>query len=946
MTMKTEVIGLCMVLFLLASTSVYAEYEETVHEGIFLVRPDNVYVPERQVPAYLYGEDLTFFACIEYDDVPARLSLLCNADNNFLDVPAVPWGDENCYMGSINLNDFICDDITIAADYVYDGENIRVSKDIHVNKVTGVLQRLLDTQFEDGGWSSSLDTAFALFSLEPFSAVFTDQVNAGLQYLKDTRENEKKCWPEDDCQISTTAMIAYLLTQAGYEDDLRIVHDSTIYLEQNMNFIESGETWNLTLEDFATNINNTVNTSCVLGYDSFDEEVNLSKYGESWTYTFTPEYESQLIVICTENIYADLTSSVRGELIHYEGDNFTYTIPGACWTYNSENVTCDIRTTVFALGAPISDERKQAATEYLDSLIQTDVSGSHFSDDDTMNLALYLVAGDTSVLDSEEKEEVVKHILFRQLNDGSWNVSRPFYNHTFYEPQSLEVANFSHRVNDSYTQSIIYTGFALQSLLSADFDREDEPIGDAERWLSLEETATSLQLTDEQATDAEIVAEYEQNVSDIVNDAKRNGMALFILQQHARPFLTSSPRVIVLDKPNMTIDVVNPTTFLLEDLSYEFSSDLSSAVSIEQKDYFAPYSFRRLTLTQLSNDTEDTFGYLRITSGSEEYAKIPVIVESYPALNIVIPQELTVFGSSTIIPLNITKSAHTFECKVQWKDGGISSVSSITVQNNGLFNLPIQFVQPATEQKDYSGVITCTARSSTFSFPFTLRVNRFLTKPISVQPSVLSIERIGEDAQISVKNLLDESIEVTLSLREPSPYVSFSEDVISMYPGETRNITLSANPPTGENVSLVTAVLIKTFNVEERIPLQVEVTQTAAATTPLWRRILYGVLAAIAATGVGYLIYSYRVALRKWYKKQFRKQAAYDEIMDSVREYEKKEMAIAIKNMIQILKMEGVSEKDIRGRLVEQGFTEEEIQEAIRLKTDEPKSAPTTTPKT
>lgn len=918
-----------------------AKYEENIHEGIFLVRPDNSYIPERTIPSYLSGEDLTFFACVEYQDVPVRLSLLCEENSNFLDVQATPWGTENCYVGSVNLNDFPCNDVTIAADYIHNGENQRITQDVKVNRVTGALQRLLDTQFADGGWSSPLDTAFALFSIKPFEDVFDEAVTKGLAYLKEFRSDAEKCWPKDQCQVSSTAAIAYLLTQAGYEDDLRIVHDSTIYLEQSMSYIESGESWTLRLEDHSANQNISVNTSCVYGYQSDTELFNLSKYGTETNFSLTPAYQSTIDVVCTESIYADVISSVRGSILHYEGDNFTYTIPGPCWTYNTENVTCDLRTTAYAIGTPIDETKRDAAASYLATLLSSSVTGVSFSDADVMNLAIYFTAVEENLLSTEVQDGIVKHLLFRQSNDGNWNASRMHYNYSFFEPQLSERVNRTHVLNDSYSRSIVYTGYAVQALLDNGYERQAEVIEDAERWLSLHEQDTSLALTDEEATNAEVVASHEENVSEVLSDPKRNGMALFVLQQHTRPFITSSPRVIVLDTQNVTLDLVNPTTFSLEDLSYELSAELVPYVSVEEKDYLAPYSFRRITLRQRTEDAIDEFGYLRIMQGSDEYAKIPLIIEAYPELQVTFPTELIVFGSSTVAPLNITKSAHNFSCTLRWRDAGITSISSLTITEEGLFNLPLQFVQASTEQKDYGGVLTCSARSSTFTFPFTLRVSRFLTKPLSVSPSMLSFTSVDQELSITLKNLLDESIDVTLGLRDENDFIDFSDPIVNMYPGETRNVTVFITAPTDANLSIVNAVVIKTFNLEERVLLEVEILNEQAAPRPLW---LYAVaaFAAIAVLGGGgFLAYRKRKEIYAWYRKRFKKASAYREVMSSVEEYERKEMALAIRNMVQILKMEGISDKDIRARLIEHGFTEGEITEALKMKDDVKPSSPT-----
>jgi hypothetical protein len=933
-----------MVYVLLASLLipfVYAEYEDNIHEAIFLVRPDNTYITETSIPTYLSSEDLTFFACVEAEDTPVRLSVLCKDDNNFIDVAAYRWGPENCYIGSVDLNDLPCYNAVLAADYVRDDENHRLIKDIQINKITGALQRVLSLQFEDGGWSSALDTAYVLFSLKPFATVFDEPVDKALLYIKNTRDDRQKCWPEDQCQVSTTAMIAYLLTQADYDDSLRVIQDSTVYLEQSMNYIASGETWTVSIEDFFVNLNNSVNTSCVYAYDADNTTVVMPRWGREINYTETPSYFSVINVVCTENVNVDIVSSERGRILHYEGDNLTYTIPGACWTFNNENVTCDLRTTALAIGAPIDDDRKSAATDYLASQLTTSVLGSQFSDGDIMNLAAFSVSAGTE-LDTAQREDLFKYLLYRQTNTGAWNATTTYYNYTYYEPQDVELTNFSHVIADNYTKSIIYTGYAVQALLEEGYDHSDEVIKDAERWVSLNELTVMQELSEEESADAEIVASYELNVTDIQDDPKRNAMALYVLQQHTRPFIKSNPRVLLFDKQSMTVELVNPTEFTLQDLTYQFSSDIAPYVTVDPKDYLAPYSFRKITLTQTNQRAANAFGYMRIMSGSEEYAKIPIIVSSYPSLSIDIPTQLVVFGSSTVAALNVTKSAHNYSCTLQWETAGISTISSFNLESDGLFNLPIQFTQPATEEKDYAGVLSCTAQTSTFTFPFTMRVNRFITRPLAVGPAMVFLNATDTSGLFSLKNLLDESIEVTIGLRDPNSYLDFSEYIVDLYPGEERNITVSVIPPPGENLSIVNAISIKTFNLEERIPIEVEYIVPIEETTPVWIIVGSIVFAIGVLTAVAYFGYSNRVKILEWYNKKYRKEISTKKTQAAIEDVQKREMTIAIKNMMQIFKMEGVSEKEISVRLKEQGFTEQEIQDAVRMKDD---ANPATAPK-
>lgn len=922
---------------------VFAAYEEPVREDIFLVRPTNQYLLQVTPPTYLSTEDLTFYACIEYDNTPVRLSVLCNDNNDFVDVPATKWGDQNCFVGSVDLTNFPCYSATITADYINNGEDERLTKAIRINKVTSALQAILQTQYQDGGWASSLDTAFALNSLKPFDGVFNDVIQNGLLYLKNNRNEQDKCWPKEQCQISTTAYIAYLIGKAGYNDDLRIMYDTAVYLEKEMSYIQSGENYTVTLEDFLANENNSVNTSCVFGYNSENQTLNLSHYGTQQNITISPEYGSVIRSVCTENINVDITSSTRGKIIHYEGDNLSYTIPGPCWTYNNQNVTCDIRATSLALAAPISDDRKTAASNYLASQLVQTASGSQFPDGDVLNLAAFLSDMADNTLNTAQLDQVKRYLLYSQTNEGSWNDSSNYYNYTFYEPQDSEISNLTDIFADNVTNSIVYTAFAHRALLDLGFTDDNESVVDAERWVSVNEQAVTQQLSDDDAADENIVASYTANVSAILSNPKRTGPTLDVLKENARPMIKSSPAIIVLDKQNISVDLINPTTFTLDNLQYQLPSDLAPYVNVEEKDYLAPYSFRRITITQVGNISQDAFGYLRILSGTNEYAKIPLIIESYPTLSVTFPGTMTVFGTSAVAPLDIVKSNDNFTCLLNWNDSGISTVSSFNIEQSGAFNLPLQFSKPATEDKNYSGVLTCSAKTSTFTFPFSIEVQRFLTNPMSVNPSLLLANSSDQQLTFSVKNLLDQSIDVAISLRNQSDYLDFSDYFLTLYPGQDRNVTVFVTTPKNQNISFADVISVRTFNIEDKITVNVDVTnESVVASTPVWLRvaIIGFIVGAIAI--LGYYGYSNRKKILAWYVKRFRKESELERVRKQVLAYEQRGEAIAVKNMMQILKMEGMSDKEIRARLIQEGFSEEEIGAALKFKEDDgkPKQGP------
>ncbi|MFT4250309.1 MAG: hypothetical protein ACMXYD_03030 [Candidatus Woesearchaeota archaeon] len=722
-----------ILLLALSTPLVIATYEENIREGIYLVRPDNEYIQEETIPTYLENEDLTFFACIEEQDTPLRLSILCEDTNEFADIPAYKWGPQNCYIGSINLEQFDCTQAIARAEYVQAEENLQLQQRIRINAFSKTLDRVVETQFSDGGWQGPLDTAYGLLVISKFPDLFEQRIEQAIQYLTLNRDEEDKCWPATNCQTSTTANILYLLNQAGFEN-LRIQHDGHLYLQREQTYFTQNSRWQARITDHTINLNNTVDTSCVYDYNNNIETFSLERNPETTIRELTPMYEQEISIVCTEPVFIHLHNEFNEQLLSYQGTNFTYSIPPPCWTIGNERITCDVRTTLFAVGTSIAANQKSQASNYLASLLVDDrTAGKNLEENPTtINNALY------AQLISTQRQAVIQNLLYYQRNDGSWNNNNTYYPHSYFEATQEERERIPYRVNDSVTHSIVQTGYAIMALEND--ERHEENLRDAQRYVSLAEEETALNLTDEELTDEETVQAYEEAVASILSDPKRNAMAFYVLKNHARPIIRTTPKILFLDREETTIDLVNPTIFDLENLEYELPNNLQGKLFIEERDFIGAYSFRRIAIRVL-DDTEESFGYLRIKINTNEYLKLPIILDQQPELEITIPEEITIFGASATLPFTIEKSDHEFSCSLEWESEGISSNTPFNVHNTqeNLYEYPVRFASTQTENRVYEGTITCESGSVTFITPFATNILRFATRPLQVRPATISI---------------------------------------------------------------------------------------------------------------------------------------------------------------------------------------------------------------
>ncbi len=904
-------------------------YEYPIKEGIFLVRPDNSFIDSTGIPHYLQNEDLIFFACLEKTGIPIHLSVLCTDNNQFEDVQAYRWGPDNCYIGATNLQNFDCTQAVVQADYVQDGENLQLTQPIRINKFSNTLNRIVQTQYSDGGWQTPLDTAYGLFVIAHFPNIFEQRIQQAIEYLKLNRDQKNKCWPASGCKISTTANILFLLNQAGFSD-LRIQHDAALYLQHKQNYL-SGAKWNIVLGDHILNQNNSVNTSCVFDYQDSPYTLNLSKYPANTTINLTPVYDAHIGIVCTENVYVTLYNRYNESLLRYQGDNFSYTIPGACWTLNDENISCDVRSTLFAANDGLASSQTSAAKSYLASILTTDrLAGKKVGLNATaIDDALYLVLKGTS------SNDVLTSVLYHQQNLGGWQLNRTYYKNTYFEASPDQVTNLYDEITDNVSKDIVATGYSIMGLIANGYNRSDEPVVDAERWVSLMEDQTGLNYTDKQLTDAKTAAAYAGNKSLILNDTKRNAMAFYVLENNARPLLQAKPRIVIMDRPTVAVDVVNPTIFDLNKLTYKLSSNLQSQISVDEKDSVSAYSFRRIQIHLKTDTPTADIGYLRILEGNNEYLKLPIIVESTPHLNITLPKRITVFGSTAILPFTIDKSAHNFTCSLEWNSTGISSGSAFDINgvNGTTYNYPVQFAKLETENAIYGGTITCSANLVTFVIPFATNVVRFSSRPLHVTPTYLSVND-SLPQTVTVENMLDQSVDVEMKLVKQDPLVVLSDPYFTLYPGESKNVSVQVIPDKNSGYNTTNAVVFSTYGVENRVVLDVNIHPPGPGFLSGW--VLWGLLAVLVVLGGAgaYFGYRYREAIGKWYDARFRKEDSRFNVFKKVSEMETQEEQVAIRNMIRILKLQGLKDTEVRQRLQKDGYSAADIDAALTTQED------------
>jgi len=860
---------------------------EILGGDIFLMRPDSPYMDPGYVPPeYLSVEDLIFYTCIEERNTPVKSTVICMDDNSFKDIKTVRWLDnENCWMGTYNLDQKDCRKMIIQSEYIKDEEVVTLQKEVKVNRLSSVLDLVTRNQYTDGGWKNAEHTAAGIWVLSNYPKIFDDELSLAVEWLKKYRNNEEKCWPNRDCSALSTAKIMAYLTLAGYNDTYRIIHDGLVYLANEHNFYLDDDLWNLTISPFESG-----NTSCIISYEKShlnDENFSILE-NDVKLYKIDPEPNDELLVICDQNVLVNLSATENDNVFIYEGDNLSYNIPNNCWSKDHKWGECDHMTTLFALMTNVSDEHKDVALEYMKGELKTTRSGTQYLGAESINESALFTYID-------HDEDVISWIRYKQNNNGSWG-------------------------NGSSFENIITTGYSLMGLLASGFNRTDEVIEDAEKWVNQRELEFTLNLTSDYAA---------------WNSTEKNSFAFTVLRNNARPVIKSNPQLIIVDQETMDIEIFNPTTFRLDDVTFKFSTNLEKIMEIEPQDHIPPYSYVKLTITKKQAETGNVFGHLSVYNYDNEIGKIPVMIANFPKIEMTSTvDDILVFGTTTKAEFTVVKTGHSFDCTLSWDDEDISSKSDFTVNSNTL-TVDITFKSAERIEQTYKGTFFCTAGDTVHEVPVTLKVSRYSTFPFSVEPDSLLVNRSSQDTSFIIQNKLDETLDVTVKFLKNSEYFELSRESFAIDPNNDVNISIYNNAPANLNLTLNNNIEVAALGQKKDIIFRatiIAMPEQQANPLLLWGILL--IIVIVLSVG-GYLSYTYRDIIKGFITKG----SKIDDIKVKIKKLEEKEKNTAIMNMVKILRVLKKDDIQIRARLKEEGFSDEEIDTAMSEESEETEEA-------
>lgn len=904
-------------------TSFADETEEMPPDGIYLVRPNaSAAITVDFNPEYITDEQLVFYTCLEGIH-SAFSSVVCKDDMvNISEIPTYQW-KWGCFISYFDLNNTDCNEIIVQTEYPRKDEILKISDEIVLKNVNSIPYDVLIEQDADGGWGDAVSTAYALwvfsvFNREHFENTYREQIEGGLTWLKNNRHETLKCWPETTCDVKITSLVLALLTESGFENQplwYRIVHDSKVWLQQQQNLFDTLDpdeddtsphnwTFMITGEDWTVGGSNvSMNyTQCLLRYnDEIDQIMNV-EFDVSYNVSFKPVHNAHFDFVCTPN---DLDIRIydhgRNNIFNASTANLTYIIPGPCFSNDYKWQNCDIETTIFASMTGIDQIRRQLAIDWLTSaLIRTEEGMFFNTSKDITDTAWYLYNrfGKNESLNEEDnlsigqiEQKVIRWLIYKQNNDGSWGNLTSSYNpilETAIPTIALDEVN-----NGSYAESI----------------------SDSNHWISLNKPVDGWDTTE------------------------KNALSFLTFSRSAKPFIRSEPVLVLMKNPVQTVQLYNPSSFDFTDMEFELDENLQEYLEVEAIGSLLSDYYKDIIISQKKKVQETKQGYLFISNEGIEVSKIPIIVQSIPSLNITPPSEIFIFGGKGLLNFNVQKSKDVLDCTLKWDDVKVTTKSKFKLADEKSIVTEIVISEIRNQDVAYTGEFECTYYDSVITLPITVNTKQFDSIPFSINPTSINITSIEDLPTFTIFNNVDKPIAVDISFIEEDAYLTVEQPYVEIPSLDSQEVSLMTFFTENETVEYSNTIEVSAYGKSEYISVTVAI-RPRSSRAALIGFIITFTLVLGTMGGAGYLAYLYRDKLISMIPPQL---AAKLNILSptQAKGIEKKVPAksyLHIAELIKIMIGLGQDEDEIIKRLKHEGYSDGEIAEVFTRVKDEMES--------
>jgi hypothetical protein len=284
---------------------------------------------------YLENEMLSLEFCAK-DAKDINITVLCDS-NKQITLPY--FNNENkdsCYYLNKNFNTISCEEFDLIVSYNQDNKEQEEKRHFKKEKESKLLTHILNQNPDS---LNDVELSQYLYVYSQIHGINTKEANDMYETLKNSRNNEKKCWPKSSCSIGDTLTIIKNLKDAGYSDESRLIADgieyvnSEILLDKDISYTLSNSNptvYSIDLE-IEHEFSSGENFDCTLDIDDGDE-VKTYSFSDSDNYqdlTISKNVEKNIEYVCDNTIDKIILRAYEEKISSQDDSNqdtLTYTL--------------------------------------------------------------------------------------------------------------------------------------------------------------------------------------------------------------------------------------------------------------------------------------------------------------------------------------------------------------------------------------------------------------------------------------------------------------------------------------------------------------------------------------------------------------------------------------------------------------------------------------------
>ena len=493
----------------------YAQDSLTIFSPTYFNEQKNIH----EKISYLENEFLSFEFCTDENSQNITAILSCENESTELELYKNT-NKKGCYFTNFNLENALCSNPKLEISYTLDNKFRKITRHFQKERQSELINHVIGNNID---FLTSEELSYYLIVLndmETENSILSEKV---YDMLKNSRNNQNKCWPATTCNMRTTTNILKNLKFAGYDIKSRLIDDGKTYLERNMINNENYPTKFVIEMDYEFNESEFIRCSLKI-----DDDTEKNYEFEKGYETLDNKASEKISLNCERSVDINLEIyNTENRLIKIEEFKNTNSI-----TYNFDKFSCigtsgrcDFESSLNALivyGNQIKDY----------TLIENYINNYKIE----RNAEKYIDNSD-SILDTsrylfyKSNSDFTDFIKFSQNNDGSWG-------------------------SGSNTNRIIKTSWAILGLQKNSQQTSSENIRDGKKWVYNFEPVNGW------------------------GDIQKNTYAYLAIKEQIKPYVAIEVKNILEETNNFTI--TNPTVYTIRGIKLSFSNDIDKHLSYSQ----------------------------------------------------------------------------------------------------------------------------------------------------------------------------------------------------------------------------------------------------------------------------------------------------------------------------------------------------------------------------